>query len=117
MHTEAEKILHDLTFEENESDKDFDWLVKKFEDYFIPQRNIIKRAKFLERRQIEEETIEEFHRCLKDLGKHCKYNDEDEKILDKFVIGLIDQKLTEKLLLIHNLTLSKAWRQQYSTSW
>lgn len=109
MGTESEKVLRALTFGDNESDTDFDCLVKKFEDYFIPQRNIIfERAKFQDRRQIEGETVEEFYRSLKDLGKYCKYNDEDEIIRDRFVVGLTDQKLKEKLQLVHDLTLTKA---------
>ncbi|GFS01765.1 Pol polyprotein [Elysia marginata] len=56
--------------------------------------------------------IEELYRALKslkDLVRHCNYKDEeDSTIRDRFVGGLVDQKLKEKLQLIHDLTLKKA---------
>ena len=50
-----------------------------------------------------------FYRVLKDLVRFCNYGNEEESIIrDRFVVGLIDQKLKEKLQLIHDLTLKKA---------
>ena len=111
MGQEAEKIYRTLTFdEEGESDSNFDCLMQKFTNYFIPKRNIIyERSQFQERKQKESETIEEFYRVLKDLVRFCNYGNEEESIIrDRFVVGLIDQKLKEKLQLIHDLTLKKA---------
>ena len=84
--------------------------MQKFTNYFIPKRNIIyERSQFQERKQKENETIEEFYRVLKDLVRFCNYGNEEESIIrDRFVVGLIDQKLKEKLQLIHDLTLKKA---------
>ena len=77
-----------------------------FTNYFSPKRNIIyERSKFQERKQKENETIEEFYRVLKDLVRFCNYGNEEESIIrDRFVVGLIDRKLKEKLQLIHGLT-------------
>ena len=108
MGQEAEKIYRTLTFDK-EGDS-VDCLMQKFTNYFIPQRNIIyERSQFLERKQKENETIEEFYRVLKDLVRFCNYGIEEESIIrDRFAVGLIDQKLKEKLQLIHDLTLKKA---------
>ncbi|GFO02651.1 Pol polyprotein [Plakobranchus ocellatus] len=107
----AEKIYRTLQFDgEGETDTNFDCLMGKFTKYFIPKRNIIyERSQFQERKQRETETIEEFYRVLKDPVRHCNYGAEELLIIrDRFVVGLTDQKLKEKLQLIHDLTLKKA---------
>ena len=111
MGQEAQKIYRTLTFDEKgESDTNFDCLMQNFINYFIPKRNIIyERSQFQERKQKENETLEEFYRVLKDLVRFCNYGNEEESIIrDRFVAGPIDQKLKEKLQLIHDLTLKKA---------
>ncbi|GFO14290.1 retrovirus-related pol polyprotein from [Plakobranchus ocellatus] len=111
MGQEAEKIYRTLQFDgEGETDTKFDCLMGKLTKYFIPKRNIIyERSQFQERKQRETETIEEFYRVLKDLVRHCNYGAEEDSIIrDRFVVGLTDQKLKEKLQLIHDLTLKKA---------
>ncbi|GFS26225.1 Pol polyprotein [Elysia marginata] len=100
MGPESEKIFTTLSFDgEGEEDTDFDCLMEKLTNYFIPKRNIIYEiSKFQERKQKDAETIEEFYRSLKDLVRHCNYKDEEDSIIrDRFVVGLIDQKLKEKL--------------------
>ncbi|GFO45821.1 Pol polyprotein [Plakobranchus ocellatus] len=111
MWQEAEKIYRTLQFDgEGETDTNFDCLMGKFTKYFIPKRSIIyERSQFQERKQRETETIEEFYRVLRDLVRHCNYGAEEDSIIrDRFVVGLTDQKLKEKLQLIHDLTLKKA---------
>ena len=76
---EAEKICRTLTFdEEGESDTNFDCLMQKITNYFSPQRNIIyERSQYLERKQKENETIEEFYKVLRDLVRFCNFGNED----------------------------------------
>ena len=121
MGEESEKIFEILKFgkitvgegegaiEVDEDDKDFETVVSKFDSYFLVKRNIIyERTKFQERRQEESETIEEFYRSLRTLVAHCEYKDTEDQVRDRFVIGLNDYKLKEKLQLIHDLSLDKA---------
>ena len=47
MGSEAEKIFRSFEFEDEDDKKDFEVVMKKFDDYFIPPRNIIhERACF-----------------------------------------------------------------------
>ncbi|KAK7115575.1 hypothetical protein V1264_001415 [Littorina saxatilis] len=121
MGRESEKILSNLEFrvhtvgegtdarEEQEVDTDFETLISKFDAYFIVKRNIIhERTQFQERKQKETETVEEFYRSLRSLVAHCQYTDIDDQLQDRFVVGLKDVRLKEKLQLTHDLTLSKA---------
>ncbi|KAK7088508.1 hypothetical protein V1264_022419 [Littorina saxatilis] len=121
MGRESEKILQNLEFrvhtvgegtdarEEQEVDTDFETLISKFDAYFIVKRNIIhERTQFQERKQKETETVEEFYRSLRSLVAHCQYTDIDGQLRDRFVVGLKDVRLKEKLQLTHDLTLSKA---------
>ena len=117
MGPDSEKIFRSLKFEKvtingdevQEVDTDFETLVAKFNDYFVVKKNVIhERSKLQQRRQQEGETIEEFYRSLKELALHCGYQDEDDQIRDRLVVGLQDPRLQEKLQLMPDLTLSKA---------
>ena len=73
------------------------------------KRNIIhERTKFQERKQSDSETIEEYYRSLRALVAHCECIDAEDQVQDRFVVGLTDSRLKEKLQLIHALTLAKA---------
>ncbi|RUS71780.1 hypothetical protein EGW08_020463 [Elysia chlorotica] len=106
MGRESEKIFSTFKFEEDQS---FEVVLKKFDDYFIIRRNVIyERTKFQERKQKHNETVEEFYRDLRDLAKHCNYQDQEcEQIRDRMVVGLNNKKVREKLQLIRDLTLDK----------
>jgi hypothetical protein len=95
--------------EPTEADTDFDTLIQKFTEYFLPKRNVIHdRSMFNSRQQQDGESIEEFVRALNILVKHCEYKDPEEQVRDRLVIGLRDCRLREKLQLVADLTLEKA---------
>ena len=116
MGRESEKIFSTFTFAPGgeggagrESNTDFETVVKKFDKYFGVKKNIIhERAVFQERRQKSEESVEEFYRALTSLAEHCGYNDLEDQIRDRLVVGLKDQKTKEKLQLTNDLNLQKA---------
>ena len=116
MGRESEKIFSTFRFapegedgEGRERDTDFETLCRKFDTYFGVKKNIIhERAIFQERRQKPDESVEEFYRALTALAEHCGYQDLDEQIRDRLVVGLKDQKTKEKLQLTADLTLLKA---------
>ena len=110
MGEESEKIFEILHFETvtvgegdeakkvQEQNTDFETLVNKLNSYFLVKRNIIhERTKFQERKQNESETIEEYYRSLRTLVAHCKYIDTEDQVRDRFVVGLLDRRLKEKL--------------------
>jgi hypothetical protein len=67
-----------------------------------------ERAIFCERKQHASESVEQFLRDLYSLVATCRYTDEEEQILDRFVQGLQDAHVKRKLHLQDNLTLEKA---------
>ena len=118
MGPDAEKVFRSLHFgktrnadgaEVDETDTDFDTLVQKLDSYFVVKKNVIyERSQLQQRRQRQGETVEEFYRALRELAKHCNYQDEEDQIRDRLVVGLLDAHLREKLQLQHDLTLDKA---------
>jgi hypothetical protein len=97
-----------LTSDDNK--KKFNVVKEKFEGYFIPKRNdIFERAKFNKRRQNEGESVDHFIIALHTLSEHCGYGDmRDQLIRDLIVVGICDDKLSEKMQLDPELTLEKA---------
>ena len=107
---QANQIFKTLKFETGkEVDTDYDTLVKKFTAYFVPKRNLThERANFHEKSQGKDETVEEFVRELHTRVQHCDYQDHDDQVRDRFVVGLRDTVVKQKLELIDDLTLDKA---------
>lgn len=106
MGPEAESIL--LNFEDKQS---YDDVVKGFEKYFLPRKNLIyERAKFNSRYQKPDEPVEEFITDLHHLIDSCGYptSIQHELLRDRLVVGLLDSKLKVKLQLIDDLDLPKA---------
>ena len=116
MGPESYKIFQSLQFNvvdgRQESDKNFETHTRKFDEYFVVKKNVIyERSQFQNSKQVQGETVEEFYRALRDLVRPCEYQDADEQIRDRLVVGLPDKKLQEKLRLISDLTLGKALEQ------
>ena len=59
----------------------FDLVMKRFDAYFIPKRNVIhERTKFHLRVQQAGENAESFYRSLKELSETCDFKDKNEEI-------------------------------------
>lgn len=68
-------------------------VIEKFDEHFIPKKNIIHR-----RVQREGETVEAFIRNLYELVEHCDFGTQrDEQIGDRIVSGILDKSLSQKL--------------------
>ena len=73
MGIEAENIMRSFGLEGTDS-KSFDTVLGKFNDQFIPQKNIIhKRAKFHQRKQRPDENAEQFIRALYESAANCDF--------------------------------------------
>jgi transposase InsO family protein len=109
MGSEAENILKSFVFEQEDDKKDYAIVLKKYDDYFVPKKNVIhERARFHLRGQGHGESVEAFVRNLHEIADHCDFGDKSEQIRDRLVIGIVDKELSEKLQLQPDLTLDKA---------
>ena len=94
------------------TDSDFKKLarvVKAFEDYCIPRKNIIyERYQFWQCMQDDCEKVDQFVMRIRTLVKTCEYNDRDEMIRDKLVFGIKDDATKQKLLSREDLQLKQA---------
>ena len=114
--SEADKIFQTFAFDPPEDGEDHDdprdsyeTVLEKFDNYFIPRRNIIhERALFHQCIQSPSQTIESYVRMLFEQAEHCSFTNKEENIRDQLVIGLQDKTISRKLQLEPNLTLDKA---------
>ncbi|KAL1279202.1 hypothetical protein QQF64_025875 [Cirrhinus molitorella] len=110
MGKDAENIFKSFTFDDEDDRDNYEVVIQKFDEHFIPRRNVIyERARFHQRCQRDGETVEAFVRGLYELSEHCDFGElKDEYIRDRIVIGLRDKSLSEKLQLQGTLTLTRA---------
>lgn len=108
MGAEAEKIFAQFGLSEDDQ-KDYDVVLTKLNEYFVPKKNVIhERATFHRRDQRAGENVEQYVRSLYELAEHADFPEKEETIRDRLVLGLNDQELSEKLQLETDLTLRKA---------
>jgi len=91
-------------------EKKYAKVIEKFDEHFVPKRNIIhKRACFHCRVQKEGETVDAFIRNLYELAEHCEFGTQrDEQIRDRIVIGILDKSLSQKLQMKSDLNIDTA---------
>ena len=110
MGAEAEHIFKSFTFTAvGDSDK-YNVVMAKFDEHFIPKRNVIyERAKFHSRAQLPGESVEAFVRQLYELAENCVFGaQKDEQMRDRIVIGIRDKQVSQKLQMKSDLTLRTA---------
>lgn len=98
MGPEAEEIVKTFGLLEQE-EKDFDLILRKFDEYFKPKINVIRMRRMFQRRiQQPNENEEAYLRALYTAAEDCGFGDlKKERIRDQYICGLQDEKLTEKL--------------------
>ena len=109
MGKEAEHVFKAFTFAKAD-EKKYAKVIEKFNEHFVPRRNIIhERACFHRHVQREGETVEAFIRNLNELAEHCDFETQrDEQIRDRIVIGILDKSLSQKLQMKSDLNLDTA---------
>ena len=108
MGSESENIYRSFAFDEEGQRNDFDRVLTKFDEYFVPRRNVIhERACFHQRVQRPGEKAETFIRALYELSEHCDFGaSRDENIRDRIVVGILDKHVSRRLQLMKDLTLA-----------
>ena len=109
MGMEAENKMKSFGLTPDQS-KNFDEVIKKFDDHFIPRRNVRhERVKFNQRKQQSGESAEQFIRSLYEISENCDFGTaKNGQIRDAIVIGIHDKELLEKMQLKDDLMLEKA---------
>uniref|UniRef100_A0AAV2LWA8 Retrotransposon gag domain-containing protein n=1 Tax=Knipowitschia caucasica TaxID=637954 RepID=A0AAV2LWA8_KNICA len=114
MGSEAEKIFASFEFATEDDKKNYEGVLSKLDEYFIPRRNVIhERACFYQRNQLQGEKAEAYIRVLYELAENCDFSDKrDEHIRDRLVVGIKDKELSLKLQLTADLTLAHVIQQE-----
>ncbi|KAK6183197.1 hypothetical protein SNE40_010724 [Patella caerulea] len=88
----------------------YDMVKTSFDGHFIIRKNVIfERANFNKRSQKEGESADNYINSLFPLSEYCEYGMLREQLIrDKIVVGIRDEKLSQKLQLDSQLSLKKA---------
>lgn len=110
MGDQAVDIYNTFSYAEGENKAHFDTILKKFEEYCHPRKNIVfERFKFFSRSQEEGEPVDKYVTDLKRLANPCEFESQaDSLIRDRLVLGIKDKQLQERLLREPDLELHKA---------
>ena len=113
MGGESKDIFTSFTFDDGADQNNYDRVKEKFDHHFIAKKNVIyERAKFNQRVQGQAEPVEIFITDLYRLAEFCEYGSlKDEMIRDRLVVGVRNDKLSEKLKMNSGLTLEQAVQQ------
>ena len=96
---DSNEILDSFGLSEAEK-KTFDVVLEKFTAYFLPKSNSsVQRSLFHQRNQHEGETIDEYVRALYSMAQSCIFRAKREQIRDRFLVGVRDTGLIERLAL------------------
>ena len=87
MGDKADDILSSFGLSEDDQKK-YSVVKDKFDGYFVKRRNVIfERAKFNSRKQLQDETVDDFITDLFCLAELCSYGElRDEMIRDRLVV-------------------------------
>ena len=108
---EAMRIFNGLKFSDGEDRNNMADVIKKFDQHFLGQtQESFERFQFNRRNQESGESIDEYVSVLRNMAKTCGFCDcmRELLIMDRILLGILDDKTREELLSTHDLTLVKA---------
>ena len=108
---EAMRIFNGLKFSDGEDRNNMADVIKKFDQHFLGQtQEFFERFQFNRRNQESGESIDEYVSVLRNMAKTCGFCDcmRELLIMDRILLGILDDKTHEELLSTHDLTLVKA---------
>ena len=108
---DAMRIYNGLKFGEGEDRNKMADVIKKFDHHFLGQtQEFFERFQFNRRNQETGESIDEYLSVLRNMAKTCGFCDcmRELLIMDRLLLGILDDKTREELLSTHDLTLMKA---------
>ena len=108
---ESMRIFNGLKFSDGEDRNKKADVIKKFDQHFLGQtQEFFERFQFNRRNQESGESIDEYVSVLRNMAKTCGFCDcmRELLIMDRILLGILDDKTREELLSTHDLTLVKA---------
>ena len=108
---EAMRIFNSLKFRNGEDRNNMADVIKKFDQHFLGQtQEFFERFQFNRRNQESGGSIDEYVSVLRNMAKTCGFCDcmRELLIMDRILLGILDDKTREELLSTHDLTLVKA---------
>lgn len=104
------RIFNGLKFSDGEDRNNMADVIKKFDQHFLGQtQEFFERFQFNRRNQESGESIDEYVSVLRNMAKTCEFCDcMRELLMDRILLGILDDKTREELLSTHDLTLVKA---------
>ena len=114
---QGRRIYDTFDFKSNENPFNYAVVLKKFDEYWRPRKNItITRHKFFTYRQNEGQLFNDFLTNLKKLADECEFQHlRDSLIKDLIVCGVFDESLRERMLRDNDLDLEKATKLAYAS--
>jgi hypothetical protein len=109
--TEALRIYNGMKFESGENAKKTSDIILKFDKHFLGEsKEFFERFQFNRRCQESGESIEQYLSELRNKARTCGFCDcmRDKLIMDRFLLGISDDRIRERLISTNDLTLSKA---------
>ncbi|XP_077974282.1 uncharacterized protein LOC144429911 isoform X1 [Styela clava] len=105
---DALELYENFTYAEDDK-QNLNKVVEQFENYFNPQKSILfERFKFWEYKQEKTETVDEYATRLRTQVKQCQFVAPQNMVRDKFVLGLSNNSVKERLLRGKDPTITKA---------
>ena len=107
---EAQDVYDTFTWEEGEDKNDYATVLKHFDNYCEPLRNVVyERYQFWKRDQKELESVDTWQATLRKMAATCEFETQEESMLrDKIVFGVRDIAVKERLLRENGLSLKRA---------
>lgn len=106
----ALKIYNNFQWSATERKNEYPHIKKKFEDYFIPTKNVTyERYLFFTRNKKETESYDTYVTNLRQLSSTCEFSTlVDSLIKDRLILGISDLSIKDRLLRESDLNLNKA---------
>lgn len=107
---EAQDVYDTFVWEEGEDKNDYATVIKHFDQYCEPLRNVVyERYQFWTRDQKEHENVDTWLAALRKMAAKCEFATQEESMIrDKIVFGIRDIAIKERLLREHGLSLKRA---------
>ena len=108
---EGVRIYNGMSFSVDEDSNKASVIISKLDSHFLgARREYFERFKFNRRNQALDETIDQYVSVLRTMAKTCGFCKcmAENLLMDRLLLGVCDDKMRERMMATHDLTLNKA---------